>query len=261
MKKNSLISAFAILTCLLWTSLPAHSQDRSFFQIKTYHFDSKAQQQRTDRFLEEAYLPALHRAGISSIGVFHPINEDTAATRTTYVLIPFQSLEQFAALSAQLEQDPAFATAGEAYLQAAYDNPPYERIASTLIKAFEMAPSLMQSGAKAPKTARIYELRSYESATEELNDSKVHMFNEGGEIAIFDRLNFHPVFYGNVISGDRMPNLMYMTSFRDMESRNAHWKQFGQDSHWKKISAMDRYQHNVSHADIHLLHATSFSDI
>ena len=36
------------------------------------------------------------------------------------------------------------------------------------------------------------------------------MFNEGGEIRLFARLNFNAVFYGDVLAGDRMPNLMYM---------------------------------------------------
>jgi hypothetical protein len=46
---------------------------------------------------------------------------------------------------------------------------------------------------------------------------KVEMFNEGGEIDLFSRLNFNAVFYAEVISGPTMPNLMYMTSFENME--------------------------------------------
>ena len=41
---------------------------------------------------------------------------------------------------------------------------------------------------RAAKNERIYELRSYESATEKIFANKVHMFNEGGEIDLFKRL-------------------------------------------------------------------------
>jgi hypothetical protein len=48
------------------------------------------------------------------------------------------------------------------------------------------------------------------------------MFNEGGEIELFKRLNFNAVFYASVISGSRMPNLMYMTSYESKADRLAY---------------------------------------
>jgi hypothetical protein len=35
----------------------------------------------------------------------------------------------------------------------------------------------------------------------------------GGEVPLFVRLGFNAVFYGEVIVGSHMPNLMYMTTF------------------------------------------------
>ena len=86
------------------------------------------------------------------------------------------------------------------------------------------------------------------------------MFNKGGEIALFKRLGFNAVFYGEVMAGSKMPNLMYMTSFDNMQSRNDHWKTFVDDPEWKKLSAMPEYQHNVSHIDISFLYPTEYSD-
>ncbi len=37
------------------------------------------------------------------------------------------------------------------------------------------------------------------------------MFNEGGEIELFKELNFNAAFYGEVITGSRMPNFYYLT--------------------------------------------------
>jgi hypothetical protein len=86
------------------------------------------------------------------------------------------------------------------------------------------------------------------------------MFNEGDEIGLFSRLKFNAVFYADVLSGSRMPNLMYMTSFENMDERNAHWKSFSSDPQWKRLSSMPEYQHNVAKLDIILLNALPFSD-
>ena len=119
------------------------------------------------------------------------------------------------------------------------------------------APGALQG----PAAERIYELRSYEGPTEKYFANKVRMFNQGGEIELFNRLGFNAVFYASVISGAHMPNLMYMTIFDNMTAREAHWKAFGDDPFWKKLSALPEYQHNVSHIDIVFMHPTAYSDL
>jgi hypothetical protein len=103
-------------------------------------------------------------------------------------------------------------------------------------------------------------LRSYESATEAYYKNKVEMFNAGGEIKLFDRLAFNAVFYGEVISGAKMPNLMYLTTFDNQESRDQHWKSFGESPEWKELIAMEKYKNNMSHIDITFLYPTAYSD-
>ena len=72
---------------------------------------------------------------------------------------------------------------------------------------------------------RIYELRSYQSATEKLYQRKVAMFNEG-EAEIFIRLGFQPVFFGEVLSGGDMPRLVYMTTHASSEAQEQNWNAF-----------------------------------
>jgi hypothetical protein len=112
-----------------------------------------------------------------------------------------------------------------------------------------------------PVGERIYELRSYEGHTEKIFKNKVRMFNEGGEVGIFKRLGFNAVFYGEVIAGSRMPNLMYMTTFPNKASRDEHWKAFSADPQWGELKGMDEYKDNVSKIDIYFLHPTDDSDI
>jgi hypothetical protein len=128
------------------------------------------------------------------------------------------------------------------------------------MQAFRLAPVMQLPALSGPREKRIYELRSYESATEKIYRNKVEMFNEGGEITLFKRLGFNAVFYADVISGPKMPNLMYMTSFEDKASRDAHWKTFVDDPEWKRLSGLPQYQKNVSHADIIFLRPTVYSD-
>ena len=86
------------------------------------------------------------------------------------------------------------------------------------------------------------------------------MFNEGKEIELFNKLNFNAVFYAKVIAGNRMPNLVYMTSFNNMDDRNAHWKAFSADPTWKIISNLPQYLKTVSKADIVLMTAKDYAD-
>lgn len=234
---------------------------RTFYQIKIYHLKDKSQESRMDQFLEKAYLPAMHKAGVQQVGVFKPVESDTAAGKRIYVLIPLQSMEQFVTLTQKLDKDKTYSKDGKDYLDAVHDNPPYERIESIILQAFTGMPSLHVPSLKSPVSQQIYELRSYEGPTEKIYQNKVQMFNEGGEVEIFDRLGFNAVFYAEVLSGSHMPNLMYMTSFENMESRDKHWEAFRSDPAWKKLSAMEEYQNNVSKADIFLLHPAAYSDI
>jgi len=256
-------SGLPFLCCIalgLLVASPLLAQQREFYEIKEYHISSPQQEARLDAFLDNAYLPALHRAGIEKVGVFKPVADADNAGEVVFVLIPFSSMQQFVALPATLEADKRYRTAGKDVVEAPHDDPAYDRIESTLLQAFELMPKMEAPSYSNAPSERIYELRSYEGATENLYRRKVEMFNAGGEIDIFEDLGFNAVFYAEVISGDSMPNLMYMTTFTDMDSRNEHWDAFRAAPAWKKLSADKYYANTVSHSDIYLLHPTAYSD-
>lgn len=242
-------------------SVFSQSKNRSFYEIKIYHFQTKDQENVVDEYLKNAFLPALNRHGIKSVGVFKPIGNDTLADKRIYVLIPFKSAQQYADMPAVLEKDQQLKNSGKPYLDAVYNKPPYKRMESILLHAFSEMPKLQVPALKNAPEKRVYELRSYEGPTEQIFKNKVHMFNEGGEVTLFKRLGFNAVFYGSVISGSRMPNLMYMTTFEDMASRDEHWKAFGNDPEWKRLSSMPLYQNNVSKIEILFLRPTDYSGI
>jgi len=231
-----------------------------FYQFTIYHFSSAEQEKALDNYLEYALLPALHRMKINRVGVFKAIANDTSAAKSLYVLIPVKSLDIITKIPARLRDDKEYQSKGAGYINAVYTAPPYSRMETILLQAFTLAPRAQVPALTSPKKDRVYELRSYESATEKIYENKVKMFNEGDEIGLFKRLNFNAVFYSEVIAGNKIPNLMYMTSFENMADRDAHWKSFVADPYWKKLSAMPEYQHNVSHIDITFLRPAEYSD-
>ena len=255
---------FIFLLCLLCIQQLTFGLPRGadYYEIKIYTVADKHQEEEVDKYLKLAYLPALHRAGISKVGVFKPVETDTAFYgRRIYVLIPFSSLDAFDQLDSKLLKDNLFQTAAAGYWEAPYNNAPYSRIESILLRAFTGAPQFQVPKLSGPGNQRIYELRSYEGPTEKLFINKVQMFNLGDEVGLFKRLEFNAVFYGEVLSGSRMPNLMYMTSFNNMTAHDEHWKAFVDSPEWKKLSAMPEYQHNVSKINIYLLHPADYSEI
>lgn len=228
-----------------------------YYQLKVYHLKTPAQEAIIDTYLKNAYLPAAHRAGITSIGVFKPIATDTLE-QLIYVFTPFKKMDDFLKLNDILAKDKEYLEAGTSYLNADYNAAPYTRIESILLKAFSAMPEFAVPKLATPKSERVYELRSYEAATENISLNKIGMFNDE-EVAIFTKLNFNAIFYGQVISGSKMPNLMYLTAFNNKVDRDKHWVAFGED--YKKISGLPQYQHNVSKNVTSFITPTDYSDL
>lgn len=250
-----------ILLFLSFFVFASNLSARDYYQIKVYNIKNSVQETTIDNYLKNAYLPALHQAGISKVGVFKPIAEDASAGKKVIVLIPLNKIEQVETLETKLAKNAKFQTGGADYINASWEKPPYERIESILLRAFEEMPEFSTPNHKTPASERIYELRSYEGPTEKMYGKKVEMFNKGGEVALFKKLDFQAIFYGEVISGSTMPNLMYLTTFSDMKSHDEHWDAFRNHPDWKELSAKEEYKHTVSNSVKILMHPTDYSDL
>ncbi len=208
---------------------------QQWYELRVYHFASDTQRELTANYLEQAYLPALNRAGIAAVGVFVETETETEAgtpspattaqssgIHKTLLLIPFASLESFIALEEKLAHDDVYQKAGEAYLSAPATAPAYERIESNLLKAFRHMPVMELP----EKKNRLFELRCYESPTESAGQKKIEMFNDAGELDIFRKVGARPVFFGETVIGQRRPNLTYMLCFDDMAAHDARCQSF-----------------------------------
>lgn len=254
------VKTLAILVLLAGT-LNSYAKDapRFFYQLKVYHYKTAEQYAALNTYLEKAYLPAMHRNGFKQVGVFSTTEKDTADKRV-YVFIPFKSWDKVNTVDDLLAKDKTYQTDAKAYTDALYNNAPYTRLEVLLLQAFTGMPQTAVPTLSAPKSQRIYELRSYESPTEAYHVNKVAMFNVGDEISIFNRLGFNAVFYSSVIAGGRMPNLMYLTVYANADEHKKHWDAFRDDAQWKVLSAKPEYKNNVSHIDSIFLQAAEYSD-
>lgn len=256
MKKRLFFIVFSMLTVVTFAA-----PSREYYELRTYRFKSLQQQERVETYLQKALLPALHRIGVKKVGVFKPIETDSTFGKKLIVFIPLKSLNDLEKISEKLSKDTQYLSDGKDYIDATYDNPPYSRIETTVLKAFSGMPESAVPALKTPVSERIYELRSYEGHTEKIYRNKVDMFNAGDEVGLFKRLGFNAVFYAEVIAGSTMPNLVYMTTFENQASRDEHWKAFGADAQWKTLSAKPEYQHNVSKNVTLFFRPASYSDL
>jgi NIPSNAP len=264
MKRTTLLvivfTLLAMISCTQTSeTVQTETSQKDYFQLKIFSFETPEQEATLDAYFQNALLPALHRANIENVGVFKPIEDLNERNDFTLVLIPYHSLDQFEQTPAMLEQDPAYQEAGEAYINAAHDQAPYTRIESMILRAFSATPHLMLPKLTSDRKARVYELRSYEGATEKFYKLKVEMFNEG-ESALFQELEFNPVFFCEVLSSAHMPHLMYMTTHADTTAQKENWDTFVSHPEWDRMKNLDRYQNTVSGMTRYLLYPTAYSD-
>lgn len=252
---------YYVIALVLLFSVNIHaSSHRDYYVIQIYHCSNQKQIDNIDNYLKNVYLPFLHKTGIKKVGVFTPITNDTSIDKTVYVWIPLKNINQVDKIDQDIETLDPMGNDALIHLEMRDSSLPYNRIDRIITKSFKNVPEYQKKSDLIKSPDRIYEYRSYESATENLHLRKVHMFNEGDEIGIFTRNNFNAIFYSKVIAGSRMPNLIYMTSFNNMKDREAHWKAFGADPVTPKIFSMPEYQKTISVSDIILMKARDYAD-
>src|SRR5271170_6653092 len=75
---------------------------RDYYQLKIYHYKTQGQETRLDQYLQQAYVPAIHRAGIKYVGIFKPVTQQDS-DRKIYVFTPFSSLDKLAGIEQLLQ--------------------------------------------------------------------------------------------------------------------------------------------------------------
>jgi hypothetical protein len=259
---QSSLSASALALAGTETAALAQSSGaaREYYELRQYKLESGPGVKLTHQYLEEALIPALNRQGMKTIGAFDLYLG--SETPTLYLLIPSSSLDGLVGSEFKLAQDEEYQKAGAAFIKAPAKEPPFSRIESQLLIAFEGHPTLTVPPVTAQHGSRVFQLRTYESPTSADHRIKVDMFHHG-EFSYFQNAGFWQVFYGDALIGPRMPHLTYMLSFPDLADLKSKWAAFSNDPGWKKLSAMKEYsfEATVSNIDSLILNPTSYSQI
>lgn len=200
-------------------------------ELRRFQFRNSAdnQRQRTSDFARHE-VAALGRAGAGPVGVF----ASSIAPHSPFllVLIPYTSFAAMEQVLSKLAADSEYGKALDAFNSQPGLN--YERVESSLMRAFQGYPSIVPPPDEGKRPGRIFEVRTYESNNTGTLNRKVKMFNDG-EIGAFRRAGGQPVFFGETIIGGNQPSLTYMLSYEDLAGRDKVWKAFGADPEWQKL--------------------------
>lgn len=237
-------------------AMQAQMQNQQYFELITYHLNVGLRKSLVADFYRDVALPAYARLGIGPVGIFTPLYGPNQPS--LYVLVPHASIEEAIMINHRLMEDSTYMEDGAEFLDATLANPAYVRHRRHLMLAFKDMPTVEVpvSGAD-----RIFELRIYESHSLKAAQKKIHMFNEGGEIALFRKIGLHPVFFGETLFGELMPNLTYMLGFESMAERDEAWQRFLADPEWHAMRDNPMYADTVSNITDFILRPVPFSQI
>jgi hypothetical protein len=216
---------------------PAASGGRQYYELRRYHLLTP-RRKLADDYFRNALVPGLNRLGISTVGVFNVAIGPQGPS--AYVLIPSASIDTLVDSGARLSQDAEYVKAASDFLNTPGKSPAYVRVESSLMVALAAAPKLTVPAAAAQHSPRMFELRTYESSTDQDHRVKVAQVNEG-EIPIFLKAGFWPVFFGDTLIGSRMPNLTYMIGFANLAERDKAWDAFRAAPETKALFALPKY--------------------
>ena len=180
------------------------------YALWRYTIANPAQKQRFDTFVEGALIPALNRAGIEQVGVFSP--EGEFASNRAYLLLSQSSIGNMTSLSICLARDEEYTEMTSAFLQTHANGRPYQRKDVQLVASLTKMTSVE---APAPGADSILQLRSYECFDAGTELKAIEMFNATG-IAVLLETGVSPVFFGQTIAGENMPNLTCLLAAADV---------------------------------------------
>lgn len=251
--KGAALVAGAAVAGQATASVKSANSEKEIYEWRVYHFKNGGQKGQVDKFYQEALIPVLNEFGIK-VGAFGEYGQTEPPT--VYFLLVYPSLSEYYRIKNELWNEEQFIQKSKSYFEKTAENGTYSRFETYLLEAFDAIPHFRQ-----PDSSRgLFELRTYESNNEEAGQRKIKMFNNE-EIALFDKVDLHPVFFGEILAGPQMPALIYMLWFRNLDERKANWKKFGESPEWNSIKVKPEYANTVSVVNKKFLIPLEYSQI
>jgi hypothetical protein len=193
-----------------------------------------------DSFFQDVLFPAYHRKKIKT-GAFRLYKVKDGEKEQRHILFIYPDIKTYLQVKKTIWDDREFRQKAQAFYDTTAPVPVYSNFESYLSEAFDKIPVHRD-----PDPSRtLFEIRIYHSPNEEANQRKVKMFNKE-EIDLFDNVTINSVLYGEILSGPRMPALLYLTWYKDENTRNEAWEKFRNHPNWKRMSALPEYAHTAT---------------
>lgn len=232
----------------------ASSSHKQFYELREYELVRLNRQEFLDQYFRYALIPALNRAGAEPVGVFREMKARYPGRML--LLIPYDSGKDFFKVKEELAENKIFQEASKKYNSLSLEDSVYTRYTTYLLEAISGFPEL-----KIPsREQNVFELRNYQSYSEDAAKRKIEMFNNE-ELGLFNEVGLSPLFFAKVLAGDTMPSLTYMLSFNNMEERDNRWKKFDESEEWQVMKDKPEYANSVSYVVNRYYERMSYSQI
>ena len=234
MKKFILL--IAVLGFCFTASAKKQSQKKEIYEWRIYTVTGNIAE--LDNFFEKTLIPAYKRQGVKT-GAFTPLKKEEKEQR--YLLFVYPDIATWLKAKKAIWDDKTFRSAAQPYFETTAKKPLYSGFESFVCEACDKIPQMRTPD----KSRTLFEFRLYQSPNEEANQRKINMFNVD-EIAIFDKVGVNSVCYGEILSGSRMPALIYLTWYKDEKTRNEAWDKFRENPEWKTMRALPEYANTTN---------------
>ena len=226
----------------------SNSDAKELYELRTYTMKTGGNTAKLAAYLQEVLSPTLKRKGIRHTALFKELgNSDPTKL---WFLIAYPDANTYITTQ-ELHKDEQYLKDASSYNAMKIDEKLYDRIESMLLLAFD---GLAKMDA-IKSDSGLFELRTYESYSEDANRRKIKMFNVE-ELDLFYEVGLHPVFFGDQISGANRPCLTYMIQFKDMKEHDENWQKFIKSPKWTKMAAKAEYANTAT--TIHKIFLTPY---
>lgn len=244
----------AAVTLPAFSSGTAAENVKSIFEWRVYHVSRNANARKSlEQYFQIALIPFLKKknAGFAAFTEYS-LNEPVIL----YTLIAYPDGSAYLNIQADMLTDPEYLKSSEEYNNIPASGAIFTRYETFLLEGFEKFPVFTRPAEK----KGLFELRLYESASEDAGRRKIAMFNNE-EIPLFLKVGLMPVFFSKIIAGQHMPGLLYMIGFKDMAERDAAWGRFSDSDEWKVMREKPEYADSVSNIHRVFLIPATYSEI
>ena len=246
--------------CCFFLLLPSSNIKAELYEVRGYILGDGSDEDSVDEYLSHALIPALKRYGIGPVGAFTNAPNDETGAKTIFVIIPHNNPSAMLQNREMIQSDQQYQGDAATFFARTNRDKSYQRISSELLVAMQCWPKVKVPPGVTTNKDRVYELRVYESANENLGQLKVDMFNNG-EVPIFLDCGITPIFIGQSVIGPHNPNLTYLTMYPSEESRLQAWKLFREHPAWKVLSKVKKYKGTVSKIHKYVLVPKAYSEM